>query len=415
MSIDTRQGMPPTGEAPPRRRRVMAWVVATVVLLAAVGAGVAVLVVDRGGGGQGGSSPAPSAAPSAVPSTQPSPPSPSASGPAGVPAFAFQPLWPFGSAAAAAAWQQEYRTGGHQPWHLDPAATALAFTRGYLGYTELDRTTSRLVVGSQAWIGVGAELPNGTDSTAAVVHLARIGTGPDAPWEVAGTRDSTLSLTTPAYGSRVSSPVTVGGRITGVDESLLAQVRSLTGGLVGRSAPIPAGGNGTPWSVPVSFTAPAGTVLTISVSTGGHVAAVERFAVTGVRVVGGSAPVLADGRYAVRITGVDPAARRITVDVVEIFFGADADRAAREDHAAEVPPPNDVWIRNTNPQLRSLPVAQDAPITVNVHGAAESGSATRNIPWTLDQLSAASHSAHGVFWVTVHNGQAIRITEQYLP
>jgi hypothetical protein len=192
-------------------------------------------------------------------------------------------------------------------------------------------------------------------------------------------------------------------------------VRSLTGGLVGRSAPIPAGGNGTPWSVPVSFTAPAGTVLTISVSTGGHVAAVERFAVTGVRVVGGSAPVLADGRYAVRITGVDPAARRITVDVVEIFFGADADRAAREDHAAEVPPPNDVWIRNTNPQLRSLPVAQDAPITVNVHGAAESGSATRNIPWTLDQLSAASHSAHGVFWVTVHNGQAIRITEQYLP
>ena len=411
MRIDTRQATPPAGEAPPRRRRVLAWAVAGLVLLAAVGAGVALLVTDQGGGGQGGSSPSASAPPSASPS-------PSASAPAGTPAFAFQPLWPFGSAATAAAWQQEYRTGGHQPWHLDPAATALAFARGYLGYTELDRTTSRSVVGSQAWIGVGARLPNGTAGTAAVVHLARIGTGQDAPWEVAGTRDSTLTVTTPAYGSSVTSPVTVGGRITGVDESLAVQVRSLSGGLLARSAPIPAGGDRTPWSVPVSFTAPPGTVLTLAVSTGGHVAAVERFAVTGVRVAGSAGsttPVLADGRYAVRITGVDPAARRITVDVIQIFFGADAARAAREDGAAEVPPPNDVWIRNTNPQLRTLPVAKGAPITVNVHGAVESGSATRDIPWTLAQLDAASHPAYGVFWVTVRNGQVVRIAEQYLP
>jgi hypothetical protein len=393
---------------------MVAWLVAGLVLLGAVGAGVAVLVVDQGGGGQGGgTSPSASAVP---PSATPSAPvSPSASEPAPAPAFAFQPLWPFASAAAAAAWQQEYRTGGHQPWHLDPATTALTFARDYLGYTDLDRTTRRAVAGSQAWIGVGAARPDGTAGTAAVVHLARIGTGRDTPWEVVGTRDSTLSLTTPAYGSSVSPPVTVGGRVTGVDESLVVQVRSLSGGLLARSTPIPAGGNQTPWSVPVGFTAPPGTVLTLAVSTGGHVAAVERFAVTGVRAARGSTPVLADGRYATRITRVDATARRITVDVVQIFFGSDATRAAREDGAPEVPPPNDVWIRNTNPQLRTLPVAKDARITVNVHGATESGSATRDIPWTLAQLGAARHLSDGVFWVTVRNGEVGRVAEQYLP
>ena len=40
MSIDTKQGTPPAGDAPPRRRELVAWVVAGLVLLAAVGAGV---------------------------------------------------------------------------------------------------------------------------------------------------------------------------------------------------------------------------------------------------------------------------------------------------------------------------------------------------------------------------------------
>ncbi len=111
----------------------------------------------------------------------------------------------------------------------------------------------------------------------------------------------------------------------------------------------PPGATGHPWSVPVSFTAPPGTVLTVAVSTGGHVAAVERFALTGVRVASRTAPVLADGRHATRITRVDPTARRITVDVVQIFFGADAARAAREAGAPEVPPPNGVWLSRNAP------------------------------------------------------------------
>jgi hypothetical protein len=408
MSIGTTQARPPAQHTR-TGRRLTTWIAAGAVVLAAGGAGLALLLNrDAGPAAPEG------APPSASAPVQPSaPPSAGPSGPAEVPAFAFQPLWPFAGTADAAVWQRAYRTGGHQPWHLDPAATALAFARDHLGYTELDRTTSRTVAGSQAWIGVGAERPDGSTSTAAVVHLARIGAGADAPWEVVGTRDTTLSLTTPAYGSTVSSPVVVGGRITGVDESLAVQVRSRQGKLLGRSAGLPAGGDRTPWSTQLAFSAPAGTVLTIAVSTGGHVAAVERFAVTAARA---TAPAgLADGRHAARITGVEPAARRVTVDVVQIFFGAAAARAAEEDGAAEVPPPNDVWIRDTSRRLRTLQVAPGAPITVNVHGAAESGSSTTNVPRTLSQLAATDDLQDGVFWLTVADGRVTRIAEQYLP
>ncbi len=99
-----------------------------------------------------------------------------------------------------------------------------------------------------------------------------------------GTNDTTLSLLTPAYGTTVRSPVTVGGRITGVDESLRIQVRQIDRSTPdGPVAGIPAGGVDTPWTATVPFTAASGSVLTIAVSTGGHIAAVERFAITGVR------------------------------------------------------------------------------------------------------------------------------------
>ena len=38
--------------------------------------------------------------------------------------------------------------------------------------------------GRQAWVGVGYDNPNGRPVTVAVLHLARIGAGADAPWEV---------------------------------------------------------------------------------------------------------------------------------------------------------------------------------------------------------------------------------------
>lgn len=194
-------------------------------------------------------------------------------------------LWPFTSAAQAQAWQASFRSGGAQPWHLDVDRTALAFTRDHLGYTEVDRVTTRSVDGTDARLGVGWNDPNETTATVAVLHLVRLGAGQDAPWVVVGTDDTLLSLTTPRYGASVTSPLTVGGLITGVDESLHVTVLPPGSSIpLGEVGGIPAGGERTPWSATVRFSAPAGTVLTVAVSTGGHLKTVERFAITAVRV-----------------------------------------------------------------------------------------------------------------------------------
>jgi hypothetical protein len=96
-------------------------------------------------------------------------------------------------------------------------------------------------------------------------------------------------------------------------------------------------------------------------------------------------------------------------------LGTDAARAAEEDHAAEVPPPNDVWIRNSNSRLRSLFVAPGAPITVNTLAALESGGAIKNTDKTLAQLAAIEHLDYAVFWLTLSEGSVTRIAEQFLP
>ncbi len=121
---------------------------------------------------------------------------------------------------AAKDWQAAYRSGGQQPWHLDAGQTALSFTRGYLGFNEINIVTSTRTDSIGAHIGVGYRDPNGTARTAAVLHLVRFGTDSDSPWEVVGSDDATFSLEIPAYGSVVHSPVTVGGHITGVDENI---------------------------------------------------------------------------------------------------------------------------------------------------------------------------------------------------
>lgn len=197
-------------------------------------------------------------------------------------AFAYQPLWPFADAGEAEAWQESFREGGHQPWHLDADATALAFTADYLGFTAIDQVLASDVDGDEALVTVGFAVEESTPGTAAVVHLAKLGAGQDAPWEVVGTRDTTLTLTEPRYGGTVSTPLTVGGKVTGVDESIRVQVRQ-PAGLLGESCCLSAGGENTPWTATVSYDGATGAALTVVASTGGHVTDVERFAITGVR------------------------------------------------------------------------------------------------------------------------------------
>src|SRR5215213_4841712 len=107
MSIGTMRDRPPEQQVRTRRRSTI-WIAVAVLALVTGGAGLALLLHrDSGPTAPGGPQPSPSAPPSAPPSAQPSAqPSAGPSGQAGVPAFGFQPLWPFAGAADAVGWQQ---------------------------------------------------------------------------------------------------------------------------------------------------------------------------------------------------------------------------------------------------------------------------------------------------------------------
>jgi len=228
--------------------------------------------------------PAPSSALSSAPSNA-SPPSSAGNAP-GSATFdlGYQPLWPFANYAQARDWEVNGRPGGHQPWHASAPDTALSFTQNVLGYKELDAVTSTHYDSLGAHIGAGYHDPNGVARTAAVLHLMRFGPNATSPWEILGSDDTTFSISTPAYGSVVTSPIKVGGHITGVDESITVTVRQLSSsGPLGTSCCNPAGGVDQPWSARVSFTGATDPVLTIAAATGGHLQAVERFSIQGVR------------------------------------------------------------------------------------------------------------------------------------
>jgi hypothetical protein len=278
----------------PVRAAVVVGGAVAVTLLSALMAGLAVVYLGGPDSSPGqGALPLPGASTTATQSTvtatssTPVRPSPTAQVPTAPTAssrFGYQPLWPFASVAEAAEWQRRYRDGGKQPWHLDPEQTALSFTTGFLGFTEIDKVIARSIKADDARVSVGYKSSEGSTSVAAVIHLVRIGQGSDAPWEVVGTADTSLTLERPRYGATVDSPITVGGRISGVDESIRIDVRQVgSDKRLASACCLTAGGENQPWSTRVTFRGAKDGALTIVASTGGHVQTVERFAVTGIR------------------------------------------------------------------------------------------------------------------------------------
>jgi hypothetical protein len=200
------------------------------------------------------------------------------------PTFSYLYLYPFASLADAQAWQRAYGSGGHQPWHLDAGMTATSLA-DFLGYAMVDQVISIHTDASGAHVALGYHNPNGVPMAAATVHLVRVGTGSDAPWEVVGNdQSSTFTLATPGYGATVSSPVHVAGTITGVDENIRVGVyQQSSNAPVGAACCRAAGGVTSPWSITVRFADATGPVLVISASTGGHLQKIERFVFTAIR------------------------------------------------------------------------------------------------------------------------------------
>ena len=181
---------------------------------------------------------------------------------------------------------------------------------------------------------------------------------------------------------------------------LVAGVLLLTAGCSG----------GTPSGAPAA----TGSVSTTSASASTSPSPTSPSAALSTSTGSGTAVILKDGRYPTYILQVRPGTRTVTLDLVQFFTGPAASKAAEEDHAAEVPPPNDYWIRNANMLLRTLPVGSSARVTVNTLAAEETGSADKDVKVTLTKLASYDLSNH-LFWVTVRGNTVTGLTEQFLP
>jgi hypothetical protein len=132
-------------------------------------------------------------------------------------------------------------------------------------------------------------------------------------------------------------------------------------------------------------------------------------ATTGAASTGSEPAVLADGRHPVLFKRVDSGGRTVTFDLIQFYQGEQAAIEAAKDRQ-ESPPPNDVYIRNVNSRLRTLPVRTDAPITVNGLLATQT-----DTPVTLAKLASLTRAYSPVFQVTVRNDQVVKIAEVWLP
>jgi hypothetical protein len=133
-------------------------------------------------------------------------------------------------------------------------------------------------------------------------------------------------------------------------------------------------------------------------------------------------PVLEDGRHPVYLVVLDVPGGEVTFDLIQFLTGDEAVTAYREDtpEDPEGDPPNDYFIRNDNPRLRTLPVAGDVAVTVvrlgEAPGAGSVPSSFEELPDHLDeQPPAEGRLAWNPYWLTVEGDEVVAIDEQYLP
>jgi hypothetical protein len=123
------------------------------------------------------------------------------------------------------------------------------------------------------------------------------------------------------------------------------------------------------------------------------------------------APVLADGRYDAYITRVDAAHRRLVVDLVQAFH----DQAAVEAAVADGQPRDraqvlSTYVRNHNPRLRTLPLANDAHL--QLRGGCESPTSHELALLAADARAMSGPVHTFYFTLTVAGGAVQRVQEK---
>jgi len=132
---------------------------------------------------------------------------------------------------------------------------------------------------------------------------------------------------------------------------------------------------------------------------------------------------LPDGRSPAYLTSIDVSGRTVTFDLIEFLTGDAAKKAWMKANpgSGEDGPPNDYFIVNDNPKLRTLPVSASVQITVvDLSGP---GVQTKPIAFAAAPAYFAGikpdtsdhRLAWNPFWLTVQNGQIVKMEEQFLP
>ncbi len=159
-----------------------------------------------------------------------------------------------------------------------------------------------------------------------------------------------------------------------------------------------------------SAAAPAGT-LTAS----GGPAAGAKGGATSVHAGTASAPVdgapLINGTYNTFIRKIDPDRRTMLVDVLQVFAGQAAEKAAAADSRSasfiEMVRGSGIYIRNSSPRLRLVPVAPSA--TIKFLNTCEGPTATRHL---LTVLAKNATTSEGFYYtLTMSDGSVTRIVE----
>lgn len=125
---------------------------------------------------------------------------------------------------------------------------------------------------------------------------------------------------------------------------------------------------------------------------------------------------LDDGRHPAYLTSVDVAGRTLTFDVIQFLTGSEATTAYQAETGETDTPPNDYFIVNENPKLRTAPVSSG--VTVQLVRLADDSDADLD-PGTWDELPAylaqPGIQEFSPFWLTVSGGEVTAIEEQFLP
>lgn len=121
---------------------------------------------------------------------------------------------------------------------------------------------------------------------------------------------------------------------------------------------------------------------------------------------------LPDGAWFGMIISANPDS--VEFDLACFFFGDNANEAAAEDGVEEIPVPNDYYIRNRLPNLRTLPVASDAV----VHTLGASIEDFETVGWEQWPVSPSFLQCPGescLTWIYVNGGLVTEVVEQYTP